>query len=74
MALGITNYLDISALLEAERNGRLIEELNLQRSSTEASGLSTETYCMELLKMKKRAKVTGLSANDVKRKEFHTNY
>lgn len=74
MDLGMINYLDISALLEAEREGRLIEELESQRSSTGASGLSTESYCVELLKMKKSAQVTGLSVNDVKRKEFHTNY
>lgn len=68
------NYLDISALLEAEREGRLIDELELQRSSTGTSGLSTESYCVELLKMKENAQVAGLSVNDVKRKEFHTNY
>lgn len=68
------NYLNLSALLEAERNGRLIEELERQRQSCGTSGLTTESYCHELLKMKEKAKPVGLSVKDVKRKVFHSNY
>ena len=74
MATGTTNFLNISALFEAEREGRLKEELDLQRSSIGTSGLSTESYCIEILNMKKHAVTTGLSVDDVKRKEFHTNF
>lgn len=74
MSIRRTDYLNLSALLKAERNGQLEEQLNLQRSNTGSSGFSTESYCMELVKMKKDTRIVGLSVNDVTRKEFHTNY
>lgn len=74
MAIRRTDYLNLSALLNAERTGQLAEQLKLQRSNTGSSGLSTESYCVEFVKMKKGTRTLGLSVNDVKRKEFHTNY
>lgn len=74
MPIRRTDYLNLSALLKAERNGQLAEQLDLQRRNTGSSGLSTESYCMEFVKMKKDTRTLGLSVNDVTRKEFHTNY
>lgn len=68
------NYLDLTALLEAEKNGRLIEELESQRQSCGSSGLTTESYCLTLLELKKTAVSAGLSVEDVNRKVFHSNY
>lgn len=68
------NYLDLAALLEAEKNGRLIEELESQRLSCGSSGLTTESYCLALLELKSTAVSSGLSVDDVNRKVFHSNY
>lgn len=73
MELQRSNYLNFNALIEAERSGRLDEQLELQRS-TRNSGVSAESYCIELLKMNTNDQVPGLSATDVIRKEFHTNF
>ena len=74
MPISRTDYLNLSVLLKAERNGQLAEQLDLQRNNTGSSGLKTESYCMEFVKMKKDTRAIELSVNDVKRKEFHTNY
>lgn len=70
------NYLDLTTLLEAEKNGRLIEELERQRTSCGTSGLTTESYCHAILEMKETetATPTSLSVEDVNRKVFHSNY
>lgn len=71
----IINYLDIFTLLQAEKEGRLIEELEYQRTGcNNPYSLSTESYCMALLEMEKTKKIKGLSADDVKRKVFHSNF
>lgn len=74
MPIRRTDYLNLSALLEAERSGQLAEQLNQQRSNKGSSGLSTESYCLEFVKMKKNVRGVALSVDDVTRKEFHTNY
>lgn len=68
------NYLDIVDLLQAEKDGRLFEELQEQRKSSGVSGIKVEAYCCELLEMKANAKPAGLSVDDVKRKVFHSNF
>lgn len=74
MAIRKTDYFNLSALLKAEQTGELADQLSLQRSNTGPSGLSTESYCLELTKMERVVRSLELSVNDVKRKEFHTNY
>lgn len=73
MKLKRTNYLNLTALMKAEKEGLLFEQLELQRQ-TNSSGMSAESFCIELLKMDKTKKRAPMSVNDVIRKEFHTNY
>lgn len=73
MELKKTNYLNLTALMEAEKEGLLFEQLELQHE-TSSSGMSAETFCIELLRMDKTKKRAPMSVKDVIRKEFHTNY
>ena len=71
-----TNYLNLHALLEAERHGYFDEELELQRSQVSPSGLKTEDYVKEFAKLKaewdlQREKDFSISLSDVVRKYFH---
>jgi hypothetical protein len=73
MAIKRTNYLNLYALLEAEMNNEFNEQLALQRSNKSSSGISTEEYCREFVKIQKKSTL-DISVDDVTRKEFHTNY
>lgn len=71
-----TNYLNLFALLEAERNGYFKEQLELYRSSRTRSGFKMEDYVRELLKVQEkidqqRQKDLSISLSDVIRKPFH---
>lgn len=64
--------LDIDALLEAKKAGRLANEFS--DTTTDQVALGVGNYFLKLLEMEKTTTVAGLSARDIKRKEFHTNY
>ncbi len=42
----------LSALLKAEKNGYLEEQLALQRANAGSSGFTTESYVLEIIKMR----------------------
>ena len=69
-----TDYLNLSALLEAERNGYFEEQLSLQRENAGSSGFTTESYALEIAKMRRCEKPVPLSVEDVVRKHFHGDY
>ena len=69
-----TDYLNLSALLKAEKNGYLAEQLALQRANAGSSGFTTESYVLEIIKMKHNKKNVSLSVEDVVRKHFHGDY
>ena len=69
-----TDYLNLSTLLKAERNGYFDEQLALQRANKGSSGLTTESYVLEIIKMKRLKKTNSLSVNDTVRKHFHGDY
>lgn len=69
-----TDYLNLSALFRAEKNGYLAEQLALQRANAGSSGLTTEGYVLEIVKMKHSKKTVSLSVEDVIRKHFHGDY
>ena len=71
-----TNYLNLFALLEAEKHGYFAEQLEQQRSQVSHSGLKTEDYAREFAKVKaktdqKRREDLSISLSDVIRKYFH---
>lgn len=68
-----TNYLNLYALTKAAKNDTLREELQ-QQCQTKPNELSAESYCLELLQMKKNSRSGKLSEKDIIRKEFHSNY
>lgn len=69
-----TDYLNLSALLKAEKNGYLAEQLALQRANAGSSGFTTESYVLEIIKMNRCKKNVSLSVEDVIRKHFHGDY
>ena len=69
-----TDYLNLSALLKAEKNGYLEEQLALQRANAGSSGFTTESYVLEIIKMRHCKESKGLSVEDVTRKHFHGDY
>ncbi len=69
-----TDYLNLSALLKAEKNGYLEEQLALQRANAGSSGLTTESYVLEIIKMNRHKKSAPLSVEDTVRKHFHGDY
>lgn len=73
MAIKRTDYLNLHALMEAVKNKEFKEQLALQRSNKSVSGISTEDYCREFVKIQRKSTL-DISVDDVKRKEFHTNY
>lgn len=73
MEIRKTNFLNIHALIEAQQEGKLAEQLKLQRN-IHPYELSTEEYCAELLRIRKNSQDPGLSGEDAIRKEFLTNY
>ena len=71
-----TNYLNLFALLEAEKHGYFAEQLEQQRSQVSRSGLKTEDYAREFAKVKaktdqKKREDLSISLSDVIRKYFH---
>lgn len=66
-----TDYLNLSALLEAEKQGCLSEQLALQRANAGSSGLTTESYALEIAKMKRERKSVSPAVADTVRKHFH---
>lgn len=57
MSIRIINYLDLTSLLQAEREGRFMEKLENQRTGFDAPyNLATESYCLALLEMDKTKK------------------
>lgn len=73
MEIRRTNFFNIHALIEAQRKGKLAEQLNLQRN-IKPYELSTEEYCAELLYTRQNSQDPGLSADDAARKEFMTKF
>lgn len=73
MEIKRTNFLNIHALIKAQREGKLAEQLELQRN-LQPYELSTEEYCAELLRIRENAEDPGISGEDVKRIEFLANY
>ena len=71
-----TDYLNLSALLKAEKNGYLEEQLALQRANagSSSSGFTTESYVLEIIKMRHCKEPKRLSVEDVTRKHFHGDY
>ena len=69
-----TDYLNLSALLKAEKNGYLEEQLALQRANAGSSGFTTESYVLEIIKMRHCKEPKRLSVEDVTRKHFHGDY
>lgn len=71
-----TNYLNLFALLEAEEHGYFAEQVEQQRSQRSRSGIKTEDYVREFVKVKaktdqKRQENLSISLSDVVRKHFH---
>lgn len=66
-----TDYLNLSALLEAEKKGCLSEQLALQRANAGSSGLTTESYALEIAKMKRKGNPVLPAVADTVRKYFH---
>lgn len=66
-----TDYLNLSALLEAEKQGCLSEQLALQRANAGSSGLTTESYALEIAKMKRERNSVSPAVADTVRKHFH---
>lgn len=66
-----TDYLNLSALLEAEKQGCLSEQLALQRANAGSSGLTTESYALEIAKMKCERNSVSPAVADTVRKHFH---
>ena len=69
-----TDYLNLSALLKAERNGYFDEQLALQRANTGSSGFTTESYILEIIKTRRLKTTIILDVKDVTRKHFHGDY
>ena len=69
-----TDYLNLSALLKAEKNGYLAEQLARQRANKGSSGFTTESYVLEIIKMKRLTKTTSPNVYDTTRKHFHGDY
>lgn len=69
-----TDYLNLSALLKAERNGYFDEQLALQRANKGSSGFTTESYVLEIIKMKRFEKAVSSNVYDTTRKHFHSDY
>ena len=69
-----TDYLNLSTLLKAERNGYFDEQLALQRANKGSSGLTTESYVLEIIKMKRLKRTTSPNVYDTTRKHFHGDY
>ena len=61
-------------ILQAEKNGYLEEQLALQRANAGSSGLTTESYVLEIIKMNRHKKSAPLSVEDTVRKHFHGDY
>ena len=71
-----TNYLNLFALLEAEEHGYFAEQVEQQRSQRSRSGIKTEDYVREFVKVKaktdqKRQENLSILLSDVVRKHFH---
>ena len=71
-----TNYLNLFALLEAEEHGYFAEQVEQQRSQRSRSGIKTEDYVREFVKVKaktdqKRQEDLSILLSDVVRKHFH---
>ncbi|MDO5386655.1 MAG: hypothetical protein Q4F75_05225 [Pseudomonadota bacterium] len=62
-----TDYLNLSALLEAEKNGRFSEQLALKRANVESSGLTTESYALEFARMERNRKSLSPAVKDTLR-------
>ena len=69
-----TDYLNLSALLKAERSGYFDEQLALQRANKGSSGFTTESYVLEIIKMKHLKRTTSPNVYDTTRKHFHGDY
>ena len=57
--------------LEAEKKGCLSKQLALQRANAGSSGLTTESYALEIAKMKRKGNPVLPAVADTVRKYFH---
>lgn len=64
------SFLDINALAEAEESKKA--KLLSSYQNADSAALDVNDYFLALINCQTRER--GLSAKDVKRKEFHTNY
>ena len=66
-----SDFVNLSGLLEAEKEGCLSEQLALQRANAGSSGLTTESYALEIAKMKRERNFVSPAVADTVRKHFH---